>query len=81
MAVLKAAKQIAKEEATNRTLGRIGAKQTDYFDGYGSVNNDTVVTYKAKRTVANEDGSVKQDEVINIIESMLADGLTDGHIF
>ena len=77
IATLKAAKQIAKEEATRRTLARIGAKQTDFFQGYTGVNNDAIVDYKARRTVANEDGSVKQDEVIQIIESMLAEGLDD----
>ena len=76
IAVLKSAKQIAKEEATRRTLSRIGVKQTDFFESYTGVDNDAIVTYKAKRTVANEDGSVKQDEVINIIESMIDDGLS-----
>ena len=80
-ATLKAAKQIAKEEATRRTLSRIGAKQTDFFDSYSGVNNDAIVTYKANRTVANEDGSVKQDEVITILASMLASGLTSDEAY
>lgn len=71
-AVLKAAKDVAKEEATNRTLARIGATQTDYFAEFEGVSNDTVISYKAQRDLANDDGSLKQDEVIGILEAMIA---------
>lgn len=71
-AVLKAAKDVAKEEATNRTLARIGATQTDYFAEFDGVSNDTVISYKAQRDLANDDGSLKQDEVIGILEAMIA---------
>lgn len=76
-AVLLAAKQIAREEATNRTLARIGAKQTDYFDKYDGVDAADLVMYKAHTTVANEDGKVNQSEVIDILETMLDSGLPD----
>lgn len=76
-AVLKQAKLVAKEEATNRTLARIGAKQTDYFDSYGTAGSDAIVSYKANRAVANADGSVTQDEVAEIILSMIDKGLDD----
>lgn len=75
-AVLKAAKDVAKEEATNRTLSRIGAAQTDYFAEFKGVSNDTVIAYKAQRDLANNDGSLKQAEVVSIIETMIADGLS-----
>ncbi|MDO4749495.1 MAG: hypothetical protein Q4A39_01505, partial [Eubacteriales bacterium] len=71
-AVLKAAKDVAKEEATNRVLARIGATQTDYFAEFEGVSNDTVISYKAQRDLANDDGSLKQDEVIGILEAMIA---------
>lgn len=71
-AVLAAAKAVAKEEATNRTLARIGATQTDYFAEFEGVSNDTVISYKAQRDLANDDGSLKQDEVIGILEAMIA---------
>lgn len=71
-AVLKAAKDVAKEEATNRTLARIGATQTDYFAEFEGVSNDTVISYKAQRDLAYDDGSLKQDEVIGILEAMIA---------
>ena len=70
--MLKAAKDVAKEEATNRTLARIGAAQTDYFAEFEGVSNDTVISYKAQRDLANDDGSLKQDEVISILEMMIA---------
>ena len=76
-AVLKQAKAVAKEEATNRTLARIGAKQTDYFDSYGTAGSDAIVSYKANRAVANADGSVTQDEVAEIILNMIDKGLDD----
>ena len=76
VAVLKAARDVAKEEATNRTLARIGAPRTDYFDKYGDVSTDKVIEFKAQADLANDDGSLKQDEIINIIEIMIEDGLS-----
>jgi N12 class adenine-specific DNA methylase len=72
-AILKAAKSVALEEAKRRTLGRIGAMQTAVK--YGSADNDYVVSYKAQRDIANDDGKVTQDEVINILDRLLDDGL------
>lgn len=71
-AVLKAAKDVAKQEATNRVLARIGATKTGYFAEFEGVSNDSVVSYKAQRDLANDDGSLKQDEVIGILENMIA---------
>ena len=71
-AVLKAAKDVAKEEATNRTLARIGAAQTGYFAEFEGVSNNTVISYKAQRDLANDDGSLKQEEVIGILKMMIA---------
>lgn len=76
VAVLKAARDVAKEEATNRTLARIGAPRTDYFDKYGDVSTDKVIEFKAQADLANDDGSLKQDEIISILEAMIEDGLS-----
>ncbi len=76
VAVLKAARDVAKEEATNRTLARIGAPRTDYFDKYGDVSTDKVIEFKAQADLANDDGSLKQDEIISILEVMIEDGLS-----
>lgn len=76
VAVLKAARDVAKEEATNRTLARIGAPRTDYFDKYGDVSTDKVIEFKAQADLANDDGSLKQNEIISILEVMIEDGLS-----
>ena len=72
-AVLRSAKTVALEEAKRRALGRIGASQP--AAQYGSTDNAYAVAYKAERYVANEDGSVTQDEIINILDKLLNDGL------
>ena len=69
-AVLKAAKTVAKEEATARTLARIGASASDYTEKYSGVSTDDVLDFIAKVTMADADGSVKQTEVIDIITGM-----------
>lgn len=71
-AVLKAARTVAKEEATNRTLSRIGASQTDYFAKYEGVDSDALISYKAQVDLADDDGSLKQAEIISILELMIA---------
>ena len=75
-AVLKAAKTVAKEKATNRTLARIFAKQTDYAEKYKGVSDDDVVTFQAQIDLANDDGGLKQDEVVDILQRMIVDGLS-----
>lgn len=76
-AILLKAKEVAKEEAVNRTLARIGAKQTDYFEEYSGMSSADIIDFKAQRYLANEDGSIKQDEIIDIIQRMILDGLND----
>ena len=76
LAVLKAAKDVAKEEAANRTLARIGAPQTDYATKYKDVEKEDVAVFKAQLDLADDDGSLKQDEVIDIVFSMIQDGLS-----
>lgn len=74
-AILKAAKNAAKEEATNRVLARIGEPQTRYAQKYSGISSGDVIEYKAQ-IETETDGSPKQDEVISIIESMLNNGLS-----
>lgn len=76
LAVLKAAKEVAKEEATNRTLARIGAPKTKYASEFKNVDKEDVVTFKAQLDLANDDGSTKQDEVIDIVFAMIEHGLS-----
>lgn len=78
-AVLKAAKDVAREEATNRTLARIGAPKTDFAEKYAGLDAEDVVTFKAQLDLADDDdGSVQQAEFVDIILNM---GLDDDEIY
>jgi N12 class adenine-specific DNA methylase len=72
--ILKAAKRVAKEEAVERVLARIGAPKSAYTTTYGNVSADNVTEFLASVSAADDDGSVKQAEVIDIITGM---GLSD----
>ncbi|MDD6316798.1 MAG: hypothetical protein PUB63_07260 [Clostridia bacterium] len=74
--VLLAAKKVAKEQATNRALGRIGAKQTDFAQKYSGVSDRDIIHFEAKIDLANDDGGLKQSEVIDIISAMITGGLS-----
>lgn len=76
LAVLKAAKEVAKEEAANRTLARIGAPKTKYATEFKGVDKEDVVTFKAQIDLANDDGGLKQDEVTDIVFAMIEHGLS-----
>lgn len=79
VAVLKAAKDVAREEATNRTLARIGAPKTDFEEKYAGLDAEDVVTFKAQLDLADDDdGSVQQAEFVDIILNM---GLDDDEIY
>lgn len=82
VAILKSAKEVAKEQATNRTLKRIGADTTSYFDKYGNVSTNDVIQFQAQVDLANQadkaagEGSADQDDIIGILEIMIEDGLS-----
>lgn len=69
-AILKSAKTVAKEQATNRTLARIGANLTSYHDDFRGVDDEDVVRFKAALELAGLDGSLTQEEVIDAIKNM-----------
>ena len=73
VAVMNAAKTVAREEATARVLSRIGAKASDYAEKYRGVSADDVVDFLTGITLADADGSVKQAEVVEIITDMRLD--------
>ncbi len=75
-AILTAAKDVAKSEATERALKRIGAAGTDYSNKYGDAKAKDIIEFKAETDLANDDGSLKQDEIIDILEIMIAGGLS-----
>ena len=70
LAVLDAAKTVAKENATAATLARIGAPASKFTTKYSGVSTDNVIDFLAGVTIANEDKSVKQYEVVDIINGM-----------
>lgn len=73
-AVLRAAKTVAKEEATNRILSELRVPKTSHAEKYEGVKAEDVAMFKAFCDLANGDGSLKQEEVINIIKGMNLSG-------
>ena len=70
VAILKAAKDMAKTKATDRVLKRIGAPTGDTASKYGAVDDTNVILFKAALDLANDDGSLKQQEVIDAIDAL-----------
>lgn len=71
LAVLEAAKNVARQNATSRTLGRIGATATDFSKKYEGVSANDVIDFMAGVTLAGkEDDKVSQSEVVDIITDM-----------
>ena len=68
--ILIAAKQVAREQATERTLKRIGAPSSAFATKYSGVDNDVVTEFLAGIDLANDDKSVKKSEVVDIISNM-----------
>lgn len=69
-AIIKAAKQAAKDRATERLLRRLGAPLTGYNDKYEGVTDTQITVFRGLLDVANDDGSLKQEEVIDILDRM-----------
>ncbi len=75
-AVIRSAKEIANAVAKDKALKRNGASMTSgLIDKYGSASPGNIVTFDAQLDLADDDGSLKQDEVIEIIKIMVNDGL------
>ena len=68
--ILEAAKNVAKERATERTLQRIGAPATEFTTKYSGVDNDDLTEYLAGISAAGEDGSTLKSEIVDIISGM-----------
>lgn len=69
-AILRAAKSYAKDTATDAALKRIGAPTGDTVDKYGSVSEDKVIQFKAALDLADDDGGLSQQEVIDAIDAL-----------
>ena len=70
VAILKAAKDMAKIKATDRVLKRIGAPTGDTASKYGTVDDTNVILFKAALDLANDDGGLSQQEVIDAIDAL-----------
>ena len=68
--ILTAAKTVAREQATERTLNRIGAPSSEFATKYSGVDNDALTEYLAGVSAAGEDGSTLKSEVVDIISGM-----------
>lgn len=68
--IILAAKEVAREQATERTLNRIGAPSSEFATKYEGVDNDDLTVYLAGISEANSDNSVKKEEVVNVISEM-----------
>jgi hypothetical protein len=77
-AVIVAAKDVAKARASENILRKMSIVKSaaESVSKFGSVSDQNIITYKAKRDIANDDGSLTQDEVIKILKEMIADGLS-----
>jgi len=68
--IISAAKTVAREQATERTLKRIGAPSSEFTAKYSGVENNDLTTFLAGIDKANDDGSVEKKEVVNVISNM-----------
>ena len=75
IAYIKAAKTVAKERADETILGKQGVS-SGHFDDYSGVSDDDLISFKAQTDIANDDGSLKQEEIVDILVLMVNDGLS-----
>ena len=71
--ILLAAKKVAREQATERTLKRIGAPSSEFATKYKGVDNDDLTRYFAAISEANADDSTKKKEVVDVIDGLGVD--------
>ena len=68
--------QLAYQHSAQRVLKRIGAEATSFQEKYKNVGTNDVIQFQAQLDLADDDGSLKQDEVINILQAMIQEGLS-----
>ena len=68
--ILTAAKRVAKEQATERTLNRIGAPSRKFATQYAGIENDTLTEYLAGIQNADSGGSLTKGEVVEVITGL-----------
>lgn len=68
--VLKKIAIVAREEATNKMLKKMGFSKTDYAEKYKGVDSDDVVNFMTDTYFAKDDGHFTQSEAADIILDM-----------
>lgn len=71
--IVKAAKRVAREQATARTLSRIGAPKSKFTQTYDGVTNEHLTEFFAGVDALNENNSVKKSEVVDVLRDMDTD--------
>ena len=54
----------------------MGVAYSGFYDKFNGVSDKDIITFKAELDLADDDGSLKQDEVIDIVTMMVRDGLS-----
>lgn len=79
-AILRQAKSLAKDKADEAMLKKLGVNPSSgYTEKYPGISDQDIVRFKASLQLANEDGSLTQEEVISVIDDMMRDGLSKGN--
>lgn len=77
IAIIKKAQTIAKERATEKALQSVGAGSSGYFEKYPSIDDSDLITFQSQMDMeTDKDGGLSQEELIGILEGMVADGLS-----
>ena len=69
-ATLKAAKNLAKTEATDRALGQLKAPDSGHAARFRGINAADAIRFNTALDLANDDGSLTQREVIDAINAL-----------
>ena len=77
IAIIKKAQTIAKERATEKALESVGAGSSGYFEKYPGIDDSDLITFQSQMDIeTDKDGGLSQEELIDILERMVADGLS-----
>ena len=77
IAIIKKAQTIAKERATQKALESVGAGSSGYFEKYPGIDDSDLITFQSQMDIeTDKDGGLSQEELIDILERMVADGLS-----
>lgn len=88
-ATLRAAKELAADQAKRRALTRMGLEPERYEHKgksgketvavpykYQGISEDEIITFEAQKDLANDDGGLSREEAIDIIQEMVDGGLS-----